>query len=84
MKPAERMPPEPPALASRRGRSRRLLAAGAAVALVAAAVAGWRLTRSAPGPRFETAKVDRGRIVAQVTATGTLSALVTVDRKSVV
>ena len=29
--------------------------------------------------RYETARVDRGRIVAQVTATGTLSALVTVQ-----
>ncbi|MFZ5890270.1 MAG: efflux RND transporter periplasmic adaptor subunit [Myxococcota bacterium] len=31
------------------------------------------------GPRFETAKVDRGRITARVTATGTVSALVTVQ-----
>ena len=30
-------------------------------------------------PKFETAKVDRGQIVARVTSTGTLSALVTVQ-----
>jgi HlyD family secretion protein len=34
---------------------------------------------SAPPPRFETATVDRGRIEAKVTATGTVSALVTVQ-----
>jgi len=32
----------------------------------------------APAPRFETAELGRGRLVARVTATGTLSALVTV------
>jgi HlyD family secretion protein len=37
-----------------------------------------RLTRKAP-PQYETTKVERGRIVAKVTATGTLSALVTVQ-----
>jgi HlyD family secretion protein len=31
------------------------------------------------GPKFETATVDRGAIVAKITATGTLSALVTVQ-----
>ncbi|HET9930625.1 MAG TPA: efflux RND transporter periplasmic adaptor subunit [Polyangiaceae bacterium] len=35
--------------------------------------------RQQTGPRFETVKVDRGRITARVTATGTLSALVTVQ-----
>src|SRR5206468_507104 len=32
-----------------------------------------------PAVTYDTAKVDRGRIVARVTATGTLSALVTVQ-----
>jgi HlyD family secretion protein len=48
---------------------------------VAGGVFWWK--RRAPeadaGPRFETAQVDRGRIVAKVTASGTLSALVTVQ-----
>src|SRR5512139_1381391 len=34
---------------------------------------------SKPAVQWETAAVDRGRIVARVTATGTLSALVTVQ-----
>jgi HlyD family secretion protein len=40
----------------------------------------WRQHAAASGaPRFETVAVDRGPIVAKVTATGTLSALVTVQ-----
>jgi HlyD family secretion protein len=56
-----------------------------ALALVVAAViagAGWwgyRTYRAPPKPRYETATADRGEIVAKVTATGTLSALVTVQ-----
>ena len=38
----------------------------------------WRSSRAAPPVHFETASSDRGRIVAKVTATGTVSALVTV------
>jgi len=50
-----------------------------AVLVVAAAVTGWRvLRRPAPLP-YETATVDRGPIVARITATGVLSALVTVQ-----
>ena len=51
------------------------------VAAIAALVV-WRIhvsRASAEAFRFETAAVDRGRIVAKVTATGTLSALVTVQ-----
>jgi HlyD family secretion protein len=54
----------------------------AAVAILAAIVAAgvaYRVTRAPAAPEYETARVDRGRIVAQVTATGTLSALVTVQ-----
>ena len=55
--------------------------------LVAAAVAiavsvGWiqmARARSRKRVSYETVKMDRGRIVAQVTATGTLSAIVTVQ-----
>jgi HlyD family secretion protein len=50
------------------------------VAIVGAAGAfAWtRATRRAP-TEYETVTVDRGRIIARVTATGTLSALVTVQ-----
>src|ERR1017187_1874649 len=53
----------------------------AAAVLIAVSV-GWiqmAKARSRKQVRFETVKVDRGRIVAQVTATGTLSAIVTVQ-----
>ena len=39
----------------------------------------YRVAHRPPAFRFETAQVDRGNIVARVTATGTLSALVTVQ-----
>src|SRR5215208_604365 len=58
---------------------RSILVAAALVVLVAAALAWrWRSGSRKP-PAMETARVDRGRIVAKVTATGTLSALVTVQ-----
>jgi HlyD family secretion protein len=58
-----------------------------AVLLIAAVLVGgiagvwvWRRHVAASAqPRFETVTVDRGPIVAKVTATGTLSALVTVQ-----
>ncbi len=78
MKPAERIT-EPTPLPTRSGRGKKLIAAIVAVAVVVAGVLAWRATRSTPPPRYETARVDRGRIVAQVTATGTLSAIVTVQ-----
>src|SRR5262245_57558351 len=39
----------------------------------------WRGAASASALKYETVKVERGRLVARVTATGTLSALVTVQ-----
>jgi HlyD family secretion protein len=39
----------------------------------------WRQSHARPPVEFETAKVERGRISSRVTATGTLSALVTVQ-----
>lgn len=49
---------------------------GAATAVAAI----WYFTRANAQPlRFETAKVERGKVVAKVTASGTLSALVTVQ-----
>src|SRR5262249_30312836 len=50
--------------------------------LLAALRAGGRAyprSHRADGPKFATATVERGRLVARVTATGTLSALVTVQ-----
>src|SRR3569623_3735010 len=43
------------------------------------AVVKWRKSHAKPAVEFETAKVDKGRITSRVTATGTLSALVTVQ-----
>jgi HlyD family secretion protein len=61
---------------------RRLVILIAATVLVLAAAAGvwrWRTTSARPRLQMDTAKVDKGRIVAKVTATGTLSAIVTVQ-----
>jgi HlyD family secretion protein len=61
---------------------RRLAVTVLALGVLAAAGAGvwrWRSAHRKPPVEFDTANVDRGRIVARVTATGTLSALVTVQ-----
>src|SRR5437868_12103360 len=50
-----------------------LLIAGAGAYLIRERLSGPK------GPKFETTTVDRGPITAKVTATGTLSALVTVQ-----
>jgi HlyD family secretion protein len=53
-----------------------------AAVLIVAAAAGYYLyqhNKKPAGPKFETSKVSRGTITAKVTATGTLSALVTVQ-----
>src|SRR6478609_1368579 len=53
-----------------------------ALVVLAAATAGviaYERAHTKTGPRYLTTAVDRGRIVARVTATGTLSALVTVQ-----
>ena len=79
MKPAERITDEPRPTPIRSRRTRTIaIVAGVVVALALAAI-GVRAARKPAEPKYETAKVDRGRIVAQVTATGTLSALVTVQ-----
>jgi HlyD family secretion protein len=59
----------------------RILVAAALLAVAAAAAATWRLRSGGKNGAFkyETATVDRGRVVARVTASGTLSALVTVQ-----
>src|SRR6185369_12707267 len=48
-------------------------------AALAAVVLAAGCGKKTPELKFETAQVDRGRIVSRVTATGTLSALVTVQ-----
>ncbi|HEY6098021.1 MAG TPA: efflux RND transporter periplasmic adaptor subunit, partial [Anaeromyxobacter sp.] len=60
---------------------RRTLLIATGIAVLAAALGVWRWGAGSRGGAlsFETARVDRGRIVAKVTATGTLSALVTVQ-----
>jgi HlyD family secretion protein len=61
---------------------RRLLVIALAAAVLAAGGAGvwrWRRAHQKAPVEFDTAAVDRGRIIARVTATGTLSALVTVQ-----
>jgi HlyD family secretion protein len=45
---------------------------------IAAGATRYLRSREAPKPKYTTVAVDRGRIAARVTATGTLSALVTV------
>jgi HlyD family secretion protein len=61
--------------------SRRTLLILAAVAVLVVALVVWRTQSSGGQPKFqlETARVERGRLVAKVTATGTLSAIVTVQ-----
>jgi HlyD family secretion protein len=60
---------------------RRILVLAAAVAVVAAGIGVWRWRTGAQKPKIqlETAPLANGRIVAKVTATGTLSAIVTVQ-----
>ncbi|MHB8873664.1 MAG: efflux RND transporter periplasmic adaptor subunit, partial [Myxococcaceae bacterium] len=60
---------------------RRLIWGAVLAAIAIAVVVVWRgqRTRQQDAPLFVTAPLDRGRIIAKVTATGTLSALVTVQ-----
>ncbi|HET7040089.1 MAG TPA: efflux RND transporter periplasmic adaptor subunit, partial [Gemmatimonadales bacterium] len=60
-------------------RRRLALLLAAAVLLAAVAVWRWRAGSAKPRLQLDSAAVDRGRIVAKVTATGTLSAIVTVQ-----
>jgi HlyD family secretion protein len=65
----------------RSGRTGRRWGLWAAAALVLVAVLWWGrgLLKGEPAPEFTTAPAERGEVVAKVTATGTLSALVTVQ-----
>jgi HlyD family secretion protein len=61
-----------------RGRRKLVVIVAATLALIGVVVGYRRLSRRSEAA-FETTAVDRGRIMAKVTATGTLSALVTVQ-----
>jgi HlyD family secretion protein len=61
---------------------KQLVVALALLVLIGGGIGFWMWRRSvaaSAGPRYETVAVDRGAITAKVTATGTLSALVTVQ-----
>ena len=61
-------------------KARRAWLIGVLVLIAAGIVAvAWSRSAKAPSVKYETVQVDKGRIVARVTATGTLSALVTVQ-----
>src|SRR4029077_18752650 len=62
-------------------RRRRILWMAAGLVAVAAPALAYRHhpARTTSAVRFETSRVDRGRITAKVTASGTLSGLVTVQ-----
>jgi HlyD family secretion protein len=68
---------------TRRPQLRRLVYIGLAALFAAGAVVGVlayrRGHKAPPASRYETVKVEHGRIVARVTASGTLSAIVTVQ-----
>jgi HlyD family secretion protein len=61
--------------------TKRRIAIAVAVVLVVAALATWflRSGSSTPKLQFETAKVEKGKVTAKVTASGLLSAIVTVQ-----
>jgi HlyD family secretion protein len=60
-------------------RRRRLIWISVALLVVLAALVSWRVIRRPTPLQFQMATVDRGPVVARVTATGILSALVTVQ-----
>jgi HlyD family secretion protein len=72
-----RSPPAPARSRPRRAAG-ALVAAAGVVALGAGAIL-WRSSGREPRLQLDTAQVDRGAIVAKVTASGTLSAIVTVQ-----
>jgi HlyD family secretion protein len=58
---------------------KRAVTVAAVVGALLVAVVAWRIARRPAPPSWETVQVDRGPVVARVTASGTLSALVTVQ-----
>src|SRR4051795_10494376 len=59
--------------------ARAWLIAVLALFAIGGAVFAYARSNKRPETKYETVKVDRGRITARVTATGTVSALVTVQ-----
>src|SRR5262245_51064018 len=70
---------EPPPLPLGRKRRRWRWVAAGAVIVVAAGAWSWRSIDRGPKWKFETVQVERGPLQARVTATGTLSAVTTVQ-----
>jgi HlyD family secretion protein len=68
-----------PTARTTRRRGRHLLIAASILLVIGGAAVAWRTAARRPRVRFDTLRADRGRIVAKVTATGTLSAIVTVQ-----
>jgi HlyD family secretion protein len=60
-------------------RLRPILITAAVLAAVTGGAIWYARTRKPAGPKFSTVAVEKGRVTARVTATGTLSALVTVQ-----
>jgi HlyD family secretion protein len=58
-------------------KKRRIVIAAAAAVLLL--LVGWRVLRPPAAPRYETVAADLGPVISRVTASGTLSALVTVQ-----
>ncbi|HEY9855577.1 MAG TPA: hypothetical protein V6D05_07560, partial [Stenomitos sp.] len=58
---------------------KRLFLISGLLVLAAGSVTAWGLTHREAAPTFQSAGVDRGSILAKVTATGTLSPLVSVQ-----
>ena len=61
------------------GRSKALLSLLLLVALVWGVRSSWREDGASSAPEYELAKIERGELVASVSATGTLSPLITVQ-----
>jgi HlyD family secretion protein len=75
-------PEGPRAPTPARKRPRRTLRVALAIVVLLALAAGalaWRTATRRPSLQLESVRADRGRIVAKVTASGTLSAIVTVQ-----
>ncbi|HVI94568.1 MAG TPA: efflux RND transporter periplasmic adaptor subunit [Anaeromyxobacter sp.] len=69
----------PTAARKRPRRTVRLVVAALVLLALAAGVFSWRTAARRPKLQLDSVSADRGRIVAKVTATGTLSAIVTVQ-----
>src|SRR5688572_1300785 len=69
-------PPKP--IKSGKGR-RKWVFAATLMAILVAAIAGWRVRAGSAAPAYSTAKVSRGTVAKTISATGKLQALTTVQ-----